>query len=197
MSICATAEEPPPPTIAPVAADTGSIQVVADIPTPLPQHKPEIVSVDTISAPTPTPADTPVPPPTLTPTPTATPLPTATATPIPTPKPESTDGRREGRANWDEGAYKGESLGSIGTDVTPRRVFSSRTGPRERSMEAGNRVIARPDATGCTRGPGGREFGCGGSVADSAVRLGVGWLAVGPGRGWPAQPRASPGEDAK
>ena len=111
--------------------------------------------------------------------------------------PESTDGRREGRANWDEGAYKGESLGSIGTDVTPQRVFSSRTGPLERSMEAGNRVIARPDATGCTRGPGGREFGCGGSVADSAVRLGVGWLAVGPGREWPAQPRASPGEDAK
>ena len=30
-------------------------------------------------------------------------------------KPESTDGRREGWANWDEGAYKGESLGSIGT----------------------------------------------------------------------------------
>ena len=29
--------------------------------------------------------------------------------------PESTDGRREGWANWDEGAYKGESLGSIGT----------------------------------------------------------------------------------
>ena len=115
----------------------------------------------------------------------------------PAPKPESTDGRREGRANWDEGAYKGESLGSIGTDVTPQRVFSSRTGPRERSMEAGNRVIVRPDATGCTRGPGGREFGCGGSVADSAVRLGVGWLAVGPGREWPAQPRASPGEDAK
>ena len=111
--------------------------------------------------------------------------------------PESTDGRREGRANWDEGAYKGESLGSIGTDVTPQRVFSSRTGPRERSMEAGNRVIVRPDAAGCTRGPGGREFGCGGSVADSAVRLGVGWLAVGPGREWPAQPRASPGEDAK
>ena len=113
------------------------------------------------------------------------------------PKPESTDGRREGRANWDEGAYKGESLGSIGTDVTPQMVFSSRTGPRERSMEAGNRVIVRPDATGCTRGPGGREFGCGGSVADSAVRLGVGWLAVGPGREWSAQPRASPGEDAK
>ena len=53
------------------------------------------------------------------------------------PKPESTDGRREGWANWDEGAYKGESLGSIGTDVTRQRVFSSRTGPRERSMEAG------------------------------------------------------------
>ena len=42
-------------------------------------------------------------------------------------KPESTDGRREGWANWDEGAYKGESLGSIGTDVTRQRVFSSRT----------------------------------------------------------------------
>ena len=99
--------------------------------------------------------------------------------------------------NWDEGAYKGESLGSIGTDVTRQRVFSSRTGPGERSMEAGNRVIVRPDAAGCTRGPGGREFGGVGSVADSAVRLGVGWLAVGPGREWPAQPRASPGEDAK
>ena len=57
-------------------------------------------------------------------------------------KPESTDGRREGWANWDEGAYKGESLGSIGTDVTRQRVFSSRTGPRERSMEAGNREMA-------------------------------------------------------
>ena len=32
-----------------------------------------------------------------------------------TPKPESTDGRREGWANWDEGAYKVESLGSIET----------------------------------------------------------------------------------
>ena len=62
-------------------------------------------------------------------------------------KPESTDGRREGWANWDEGAYKGESLGSIGTDVTRQRVFSSRTGPRERSMEAGNRVIVRSDAS--------------------------------------------------
>ena len=111
--------------------------------------------------------------------------------------PESTDGRHEGWANWDEGAYKGESLGSIGTDVTRQRVFSSRTGPRERSMEAGNRVIVRSDAAGCTRGSGGREFGGVGSVADSAVRLGVGWLAVGPGREWPAQPRASPGEDAK
>ena len=68
-------------------------------------------------------------------------------------KPESTDGRREGWANWDEGAYKGESLGSIGTDVTRQRVFSSRTGLGERSMEAGNRVILRPDAAGCTRGP--------------------------------------------
>ena len=112
-------------------------------------------------------------------------------------KPESTDGRREGWANWDEGAYKGESLGSIGTDVTPQRAFSSRTGPRERSMEAGNRVIVRSDAAGCTRGPGGREFGGAGSAADSAVRLGVEWLAVGPGREWPAQPKASPGEDAK
>ena len=97
-------------------------------------------------------------------------------------KPESTDGRREGWANWDEGAYKGESLGSNGTDVTRQRVFSSRTGPAERSMEVGNRVIVRPDAAGCIRGPGGREFGGVGSVADSAVRLGVGWLAVGPGR---------------
>ncbi len=112
-------------------------------------------------------------------------------------KPESTDGRSEGWANWDEGAYKVESLGSIGTDVTRQRVFSSRTGPRERSLEAGNRVIVRPDAAECTRGPGGREFGGVGSDADSAVRLGVGWLAVGPGREWPAQPRASLGEDAK
>ena len=63
-------------------------------------------------------------------------------------KPESTDGRREGRTNWDEGAYKGESLGSIGTDVTGQRVFSSRTGPRERSIEAGNRVIVGSDAAG-------------------------------------------------
>ena len=109
----------------------------------------------------------------------------------------SIGGRREGWANWDEGAYKGESLGSIGTDVTRQRVFSSRTGPGERSMEAGNRVIVRSDAAGCTRGPGGCESGGVGSVADSAVRLGVGWLAVGPGREWPAQPRASPGEDAK
>ena len=30
------------------------------------------------------------------------------------PKPESTDGRRECWANWDEGACKGESLGFIG-----------------------------------------------------------------------------------
>ena len=52
-------------------------------------------------------------------------------------KPESTDGRREGWANWDEGAYKEESLVSIGTDVTRQRVFSSLTGPGERSMEAG------------------------------------------------------------
>ena len=99
------------------------------------------------------------------------------------PNPESTDGRREGWANGDEGAYKGESLGSNGTDVTPQRVFSSRTGPRERSLEAGNRVIVRSDAAGCTRVPDGGEFGGVGSVADSAVRLGVGWLAVGPGRG--------------
>ncbi len=111
--------------------------------------------------------------------------------------PESTDGRREGWAHWDEGAYRGESLGSIGTDVTRQRVFSSLTGAGERSMEAGNRVIVRSDAAGCTRGPGGREFGGVGSVADSAVRLGVGWLAVGPRREWPAQPKASPGEDAK
>ena len=112
-------------------------------------------------------------------------------------EPESTDGRRESWANWYEGAYKGESLGSIGTDVTRQRVFSSRPGPGKRSMEAGNRRIVRSDAAECTRGPGGREFGGVGSVADSAVRLGVGWLAVGPGREWPAQPRASPGEDAK
>ena len=56
-------------------------------------------------------------------------------------KPESTDGRREGWASWDEGAYKGEALGAIGTDVSLQRVFSSRAGPRERSMDAGNRVI--------------------------------------------------------
>ena len=64
-------------------------------------------------------------------------------------------------------------------------------------MEAGNRVIVRSDAAGCTLGPDGREFGGVGSIVDSAVRLGVGWLAVGPGRERPAQPRASPGEDAK
>ena len=74
-------------------------------------------------------------------------------------------------------------MGSIGTDVTRQRVFSSRTGPRERSMEAGNRVIVRSDAAGCTRRPDGREVGDVGSVADGAVRLGVGWLAVGLGRG--------------
>ena len=64
-------------------------------------------------------------------------------------------------------------------------------------MAAGNRVIVRSGAAGCTRVPGGREFGGVGSIADGAVRLGVGWLAVGPGRERPAQPRASPGEDAK
>ena len=57
------------------------------------------------------------------------------------PKPESTDGRREGWASWDEGAYKGETLASIGTDVSRQRVFSSRAEPRERSMDVGNRVI--------------------------------------------------------
>ena len=56
-------------------------------------------------------------------------------------KPESTDGRREGWASWDEGAYKGETLASIGTDVSRQRVFSSRAEPRDRSMDAGNRVI--------------------------------------------------------
>ena len=71
----------------------------------------------------------------------------------------------------------------MGTDVTRQRVFSSRTGLRERSGNAGNRVIVRLDAAGYARGAGGREFGGVGSVADSAVRLGVGWLAVGPGRG--------------
>ena len=80
---------------------------------------------------------------------------------------------REGWVNWEEGAYKGESLGSIGTEVTRQRVFSSRTGPGEGSMEAGNRVIVRSAAAGCTRGPGGREVGGVGSVADGAVRLGV------------------------
>ena len=44
-------------------------------------------------------------------------------------------------------------------------------------MEAGNRVIVRSDAAGCTRGRGGREFGGVGTVADSAVRLGVGCLS--------------------
>ena len=97
--------------------------------------------------------------------------------------PESTDGMREGWANWDEGAYKGDSLGSIGTDVTRQRVFSSRAGLGERSMEAGNRVIVRSAAAGCTRGPGGREFGGVGSVADGSVKLGVGWLAAVSGRG--------------
>ena len=37
-------------------------------------------------------------------------------------------------------------------------------------MEAGNRVIVRSDAAGCTRGPGGREFGGVGLDADSAVK---------------------------
>ena len=98
-------------------------------------------------------------------------------------KPESTDGRREGQANWDEGAYQGESLGSMGTDVTRQRVFSSRTGLRERSGNAGNRVIVTLDAAGCARGAGGREFGGVGSVADSAVRTGAAGRAIGPGRG--------------
>ena len=98
-------------------------------------------------------------------------------------KPESTDGRREGWASWDEGAYKGETLASIGTDVSRQRVFSSRAESRERSMDVGNRVIVRSDAAGCTRGPGGCEFGGVGPVADSGVRLGVGWLAAVSGRG--------------
>ena len=99
------------------------------------------------------------------------------------PNPESTDGRRESWASWDEGAYQGESLGSMGTDVTRQRVFSSRTGLRERSGNAGNRVIVRLDAAGCARGAGGREFGGVGSVADSAVRTGAAGRAIGPGRG--------------
>ena len=99
------------------------------------------------------------------------------------PKPESTDGRREGQASWDEGAYQGESLGSMGTDVTRQRVFSSRTGLRERSGNAGNRVIVTLDAAGYARGAGGREFGGVGSVADSAVRTGAAGRAIGPGRG--------------
>ncbi len=98
-------------------------------------------------------------------------------------KPESTDGRREGQASWDEGAYQGESLGSMGTDVTRQRVFSSRTGLRERSGNAGNRVIVTLDAAGYARGAGGREFGGVGSVADSAVRTGAAGRAIGPGRG--------------
>ena len=100
-----------------------------------------------------------------------------------TSKPESTDGRREGQASWDEGAYQGESLGSMGTDVTRQRVFSSRTGLRERSGNAGNRVIVTLDAAGYARGAGGREFGGVGSVADSAVRTGAAGRAIGPGRG--------------
>ena len=49
--------------------------------------------------------------------------------------PESTDGlRREGWANWDEGAYKGERLGSIGVDVTRQSVFSSCTEPGESGL---------------------------------------------------------------
>ena len=98
-------------------------------------------------------------------------------------KPESTDGRREGQASWDEGAYQGESLGSMGTDVTRQRVFSSHTGLRERSGNAGNRVIVTLDAAGYARGAGGREFGGVGSVADSAVRTGAAGRAIGPGRG--------------
>ena len=92
---------------------------------------------------------------------------------------------------------QGRWRGLHGEGVTRQRVFSSRAGPGERSGYAGNRVIVRLEATGCTRGAGGREFGGVGAVADSAVRLGVGWLATGPGREWPAQPRANPGEDAK
>ena len=51
------------------------------------------------------------------------------------------------------------------------------------------RGMARGYAAGNSLGPGWREsagiFGCpvGGSVADGAVRLGVEWLAAGPGRG--------------
>ena len=67
-----------------------------------------------------------------------------------------------------------KGLGSIGTDVTRQRVFSSRTGPRERSMAAGNRVIVRSGAAGCTRVPGGREFGGVGSVADVRRQAGNG-----------------------
>ena len=99
-----------------------------------------------------------------------------------------------GQASWDPpmGGVKARqvgmrelqgSLGSMGTDVTRQRVFSSRTGLRERSGNAGNRVIVTLDAAGCARGAGGREFGGVGSVADSAVRTGAAGRAIGPGRG--------------
>ena len=73
-------------------------------------------------------------------------------------------------------------MGSMGTDVTRQRVFSSRTGPGERSGDAGNRVIVRLDAAGCARGPGGREFGGVGPVADSDVKQGVVRRGAVPGR---------------
>ena len=74
---CAIADEHPPPAVAPVAADTSSVQVVAGTPFPAPSE-----------VHTPSPAATPTPKPTLPPTP----IPAATATPLPTvtPAPEPT-----------------------------------------------------------------------------------------------------------
>ena len=58
--------------------------------------------------------------------------------------------------------------------------------------------MAGEDTARGARGPDWREFaGRLGHWRTGAVRLGVGWLAVGPRREWPAQPKASPGEDAK
>ena len=97
--------------------------------------------------------------------------------------PESTDGRREGQASWDEGAYQGESLGSMGTDVTRQRVFSSHTGPRERSMEAGNRVIVRgtqPDALAARADASLEALG---RLRIAPSGLGAAGRAIGPGRG--------------
>ena len=101
---CATAAEAPPtPAVAPVAADTASIQVVADLPSHAPRQQPEIASTDTILTPTLFPAATPLP--------TTTPLPTPTVTPEPIPEDYSTEEFRrfidlKGLCGSGEGEYK-------------------------------------------------------------------------------------------